>query len=67
MKRSAWRFLWTAGEIRNRLLITLLLLILYRLAAHVPVPGVNRTAVSQILAGGNAGGAGTPVNLVHLL
>ena len=67
MKRSAWRFLWTAGDIRNRLLITLLLLILYRAAAHVPVPGVNRTAVSGILAGGTAGGAGTLVNLLDLL
>ena len=27
MKRSAWRYLWTAAEIRNRLLITLGLLI----------------------------------------
>ena len=67
MKRSAWRFLWTAGDIRNRLLITLLLLLIYRLASHVPVPGVNRTAVSQILAGGTAGGAGTLVNLLDLL
>jgi preprotein translocase subunit SecY len=67
MKRSAWRYLWTAADIRNRLLITLGLLILYRLAAHVPVPGVNRTAVGQILAGGAAGGTGTLVNLLDLL
>jgi preprotein translocase subunit SecY len=67
MKRSAWRYLWTAAEIRNRLLITLGLLILYRLAAHVPVPGVNRDAVGQILAGGAAGGAGTLVSLLDLL
>jgi preprotein translocase subunit SecY len=67
MKRSAWRYLWTAAEIRNRLLITLLLLVLYRLAAHVPVPGVNRDAVSQILAGGAAGGAGNLVSLLDLL
>ena len=67
MKRSAWRYLWTAAEIRNRLLITLGLLLLYRLAAHVPVPGVNRDAVSQILAAGSSGGAGTLVNLLDLL
>ena len=66
MKRSAWRYLWTAGDIRNRLLISLGLLILYRLAAHVPVPGVNREAVSQILAAGS-GGAGTLVGLLDLL
>ena len=67
MKRSAWRYLWTAGDIRNRLLITLGLLILYRLAAHVPVPGVNRNAVSTILASGAGGGAGTLVGLLDLL
>ncbi len=67
MKRSAWRYLWTAGDIRNRLLITLGLLILYRLCAHVPVPGVNRTAVSTILASGAGGGAGTLVSLLDLL
>ncbi len=67
MKRSAWRYLWTAGDIRNRLLITLGLLILYRLCAHIPVPGVNRTAVSNILASGAGGGAGTLVSLLDLL
>jgi preprotein translocase subunit SecY len=67
MKRSAWRYLWTAGDIRNRLLITLGLLILYRLAAHIPVPGVNRNAVSTILASGAGGGAGTLVSLLDLL
>jgi preprotein translocase subunit SecY len=67
MKRSAWRYLWTAGEIRNRLLITLGLLVLYRLCSHIPVPGVNRTAVASILANGGGGGAGTLVSLLDLL
>ena len=67
MKRSAWRYLWTAADIRNRLLLTLGLLLLYRLASHVPVPGVNREAVSQIMAGGATGGAGTLVGLLDLL
>ncbi|HLF01839.1 MAG TPA: preprotein translocase subunit SecY [Anaerolineales bacterium] len=49
MKRTAaWRHLWTAGEIRNRLLITLGILLIYRLAANVPVPGVDQAALSQI-------------------
>src|SRR6185436_158481 len=66
MKRSAWRYLWTAGDIRNRLLITFVPLLTYRFAAHVPVPGVNREAVGQILASG-AGGAGTLLGLLDLL
>ncbi len=65
MKRSAWRYLWSAQDIRRKLLITVGLLALYRLAAHVPVPGVNRQAISQLLAGGGA--AGTFVNLLDLL
>ncbi len=55
MRRSAWRFLWTAHDLRNRLLITLLLLLIYRLASHVPVPGVDRAALAEIFARGGAG------------
>lgn len=65
MKRSAWRYLWTAHDIRRRLLWTLLILVIYRFAAHVPVPGVNREAITQILQGGGA--QGTLVNLLDLL
>ncbi|MES0359351.1 MAG: preprotein translocase subunit SecY [Anaerolineales bacterium] len=65
MKRSAWRYLWTAQDIRKRLLITVGLLALYRFAAHVPVPGVNREAITAILEGGGA--SGTLVNLLDLL
>jgi preprotein translocase subunit SecY len=65
MKRSAWRYLWTSQDIRRKLLITLLILAIYRFAAHVPVPGVNREAIASILAGGGAGG--TLVGLLDLL
>lgn len=65
MKRSAWRYLWTARDIRRRLLITLGLLAIYRFAAHVPVPGVNRDAIAAIMEGGGA--PGTLVNLLDLL
>ncbi len=67
MKRSAWRYLWTAEDIRNRLIITFVLLVIYRLCAHVPVPGVNREAVAAILESGAGGGAGTLVGLLDLL
>jgi preprotein translocase subunit SecY len=65
MKRSAWRYLWSAKDIRRKLLITLGLLALYRLAAHVPVPGADREAIASILTGGGA--AGTLVGLLDLL
>jgi preprotein translocase subunit SecY len=67
MKRSAWRYLWTAEDIRNRLLITFLLLVIYRFAAHIAVPGVNRSVVSAILAGTTAGGASQLFGLLDLL
>lgn len=51
MKRSAWRFLFISTDIRNRLLISVGLLVIYRFVAHVPVPGVNREAIAGVLGG----------------
>ncbi|RME06356.1 MAG: preprotein translocase subunit SecY [Anaerolineae bacterium] len=62
---SAWRYLWRARDIRRKLLITLGIMVLYRLAAHVPVPGVNRAALAALLEGGGA--AGTLVGILDLL
>jgi preprotein translocase subunit SecY len=65
MKRSPWRYLWTSQDIRRKLLVTIGLLSIYRIAAHVPVPGVNVEAMAQIMQGGGAGG--TLVGLLDLL
>jgi len=65
MKRSAWRYLWSARDIRRKLLITLLILAIYRFAAHVPVPGVNADAIGAIMSGGGAGS--TLFSLLDLL
>ena len=62
MKRSSWRYLWKSEDIRNKLLISLLLLAIYRLAANIPVPGINRAAVAELSQQTGAGG-----NLVNLL
>ncbi len=62
MKRSAWRYLWKSEDIRRKLLITLMLLILYRLAANIPVPGINHEVLKSIATGGGAGS-----NLFNLL
>jgi preprotein translocase subunit SecY len=55
MKRSNWRYLWTAHDIRRKLLITLLLLGIYRLAAHIPVPGADPEVIRNLIEGGSAG------------
>ena len=65
MKRSPWRYLWKSEDIRKKLLITLALLILYRLAANIPVPGVDRAVIASIAAG--KGAAGNLFNLLDLL
>src|SRR5919107_4769536 len=38
----------TVPEIRKKLAITALLLALYRLGAHIPVPGINVEAVKAV-------------------
>jgi preprotein translocase subunit SecY len=46
---SFLRHLWSAEDLRNRVLISIGLLVIYRIAAHVPVPGVNRVALAALL------------------
>jgi preprotein translocase subunit SecY len=64
MRRSPWRFLWISPDIRNRLLFTGLILVIYRFAAHVPVPNVNREALLQLFG---AQGAVPLFSLLDLL
>lgn len=54
---SAWRFLWRSEDIRRKLLITLGILILFRIAANVPAPGVDRDALAAFFQA-QGGGAG---------
>lgn len=63
MRRSPWRFLFISADIRNRLLISLGLLVIYRLVAHVPVPGVDREAIAGVLTGSGQ----TFISLLDLL
>jgi preprotein translocase subunit SecY len=65
MKKSAWRYLWKSEDIRQKLLITLVLLVIYRLAANIPVPGINRGVIASLATGGGA--AGNLFNLLDLL
>jgi len=62
---SGWRYLWKSPDIRRKLLITLGLLALFRLAANVPAPGVNAEALRAFRQ--SAGGTGTFLNFLDLL
>ena len=50
-------------DLRNKLLYTFLILIVYQFAAHVPVPGVDRAALTGVFEGSGAG----LVNVLNLL
>lgn len=62
---SAWRYLWKSEDIRKKLLITLGILVIYRLAANVPVPGINTSALATMRA--NLGASGTFFDFLDLL
>ncbi len=64
-RASAWRYLWKSVDIRQKLLYTLLLLVLYRLAANIPVPGINPDAIREVVS--NTSAASSLINLLDLL
>jgi preprotein translocase subunit SecY len=64
-KQSAWRFLWRSEDIRRKLLITLAILLLFRIAANVPVPGADREALSVFFQ--SQGGQGGFIGFLNLL
>ncbi|MBM3227368.1 preprotein translocase subunit SecY [Candidatus Peribacteria bacterium] len=50
------RQLWHSEELRKRILITLGLLLAYRIAAHIVIPGADPFALKQFLDSREAGG-----------
>jgi len=59
---EAVRNAWSLPDLRKRILITVFILAVYRLASHVPVPGVDRQALAILLSGQSAAS-----NLVAIL
>jgi len=49
--------LWQSEDLRKRILFTLALLLVYRIVAHIPVPGADPTALRNFLGGRGSGGA----------
>ena len=66
---QAVRNAFSVPDLRRKLLITLGILILYRLAGHVPVPGVDTEALKGFLDPGQTGASGVRqlVGLLDLL
>ena len=40
--------IWKVKEVRNKILFVLAMLVIFRLAAHIPVPGVNPSELKRI-------------------
>jgi preprotein translocase subunit SecY len=62
---QVFRNAFALPDLRKRILFTIGILVLYQLAAHVPVPGVNQQALQSLLAG--QGGVSALANVLNLL
>ena len=62
---QTFRNAFVLPDLRKRILFTLGILVLYQLAAHVPVPGVNQDALNSLLQG--QGAASALANILNLL
>lgn len=60
---QALRNTWRLPDVRNKLLFTLFILVVYQFAAHIPVIGVDKAALDQVFSGQGAGFA----NVLNLL
>ncbi len=59
--RNAWRL----PDVRNKLLFTAFILVVYQFAAHVPVVGVDRNVLRQVFESGSS--AGNLLQVMNLL
>jgi preprotein translocase subunit SecY len=65
---QAVRNAFALADLRRKLLITVGILVVYRMAAHVPVPGVDKEALRSVLdPASGAGGVGQLIGLLDLL
>src|SRR6202163_2771379 len=53
---SSLRNMFKVPELRNKILFTLLIIAIYRFGAHIPVPGIEFSAVQQLTAAASKGG-----------
>lgn len=48
--KNTLRQIWTTPDLRNSVLFVLAMLVVFRLAAHIPVPGVNAANLSKFFS-----------------
>ncbi len=53
---SSLKNMFRIPDLRNKILFTLLVIALYRVGSHVPVPGIDLDAVQRLQDSAKAGG-----------
>ncbi len=46
---------WGVKELRQKMIFTLLMLVVFRIGSNIPVPGINREVLAQVFEGDNMG------------
>ena len=62
---QAVRSAFALPDLRKKILFTLLILMIYRIAAHIPVPGVDQNALNNLF--NTTSGVGALANVINLL
>ena len=52
---QTFRQAWKIPEMKRKMLFTLLMLVIFRLGANIPVPGVNKALLEAMFDANNAG------------
>ena len=63
---SAFANCFRIPELRNKILLTLGIIVIYRLGCFIPTPGVNGAVLNSYFAKLNAGGAGTLFGMMSM-
>lgn len=51
---SSIRNAWKIPDLRKKILMTILMLLIFRFGTHIPVPGLSATALKDLAEGGNS-------------
>ena len=53
---SSMTNMFKVPDLRNKILFTLMMIVLYRIGAHIPVPGINLGQLKELQKQGDEGG-----------
>ena len=62
---SGWHYLWKSEDIRRKLVVTFVILVIYRLAANIPAPGVDHDILAAFRS--STSGSGGFLGFLDLL